>query len=28
LLKVQAIDGQVWIVEPGRVRVHERRHPS
>ncbi len=26
-LKVQPIDGQLWIVEPGRVRIHERRHP-
>jgi predicted nuclease of predicted toxin-antitoxin system len=28
LLEVQAIDGQLWIVEPGRVRVHERREPQ
>jgi len=26
LLQVQAIDGQLWIVEPGRVRIHEKRH--
>src|SRR5262245_9824240 len=25
LLEVQAIEGQLWIVEPGRVRVHENR---
>ena len=25
LLKVQSIDGRLWIVEPGRIRVHDRR---
>jgi predicted nuclease of predicted toxin-antitoxin system len=25
LLDVESIDGQLWIVEPGRVRIHERR---
>jgi predicted nuclease of predicted toxin-antitoxin system len=25
LLAVQAIDGQLWIVELGRVRMHEKR---
>lgn len=25
LLETESIDGQLWIVEPGRVRVHERR---
>jgi predicted nuclease of predicted toxin-antitoxin system len=25
LLEVQRIDGQLWIVEPGRVRVHQKR---
>jgi predicted nuclease of predicted toxin-antitoxin system len=25
LLETRSIDGQLWIVEPGRVRVHERR---
>jgi predicted nuclease of predicted toxin-antitoxin system len=25
LLKTEAIDGRLWIVEPGRVRIHERR---
>lgn len=25
LLEIEAIDGRLWIVEPGRVRVHERR---
>ena len=25
LLEVQEIAGQLWIVEPGRVRVHEKR---
>ena|SRR5712691_6656063 len=27
LLEVHAIDRQLWIVEPSRVRVHERRKP-
>lgn len=27
LLETESIDGQLWIVEPGRVRVHERRDP-
>jgi predicted nuclease of predicted toxin-antitoxin system len=27
LLETESIDGQLWIVEPGRVRVHERRTP-
>jgi predicted nuclease of predicted toxin-antitoxin system len=25
LLQTQPIDGKLWIVEPGRVRIHERR---
>jgi len=25
VLEAQAIAGQLWIVEPGRVRMHERR---
>jgi predicted nuclease of predicted toxin-antitoxin system len=25
LLEIESIDGQLWIVEPGRVRIHERR---
>ena len=25
LLKVRPIDGELWIVEPGRVRIHEKR---
>jgi predicted nuclease of predicted toxin-antitoxin system len=25
LLEAHAIDGRLWIVEPGRVRVHEER---
>jgi predicted nuclease of predicted toxin-antitoxin system len=25
LLKVEQIDGRLWIVEPGRVRVHQTR---
>jgi hypothetical protein len=28
LLEREAIDGQLWIVEPGRIRVHERRDPT
>ena len=27
LLAVQPIERQLWIVEPGRVRIHERREP-
>ncbi len=27
LLERESIDGQLWIVEPGRIRVHERRDP-
>jgi hypothetical protein len=25
VLAIQSISGQLWIVEPGRVRVHEKR---
>jgi predicted nuclease of predicted toxin-antitoxin system len=25
LLKIQPLDGYLWIVEPGRLRVHDRR---
>jgi len=25
LLKKRPIDHELWIVEPGRVRIHERR---
>ena len=25
LLESQAIDGQLWIVEPGRIRLHQKR---
>lgn len=25
LLKIRPIDRELWIVEPGRVRIHERR---
>jgi predicted nuclease of predicted toxin-antitoxin system len=25
LLATESIDGRLWIVEPGRVRIHERR---
>jgi predicted nuclease of predicted toxin-antitoxin system len=25
LLNIQPIEGQTWIVEPGRVRIHEKR---
>jgi hypothetical protein len=25
LLRTQPIDGELWIVEPGRIRIHERR---
>lgn len=28
LLKVRPIDRELWIVEPGRVRIHERRETS
>lgn len=27
VLETESIDGQLWIVEPGRIRVHERRDP-
>lgn len=26
LLKAHPIDGRLWIVEPGRLRIHERRN--
>jgi predicted nuclease of predicted toxin-antitoxin system len=25
LLRMQAIDRELWIVEPGRIRIHERK---
>ena len=25
LLKTQSIDRELWIIEPGRVRIHERK---
>ena len=25
LLRTQAIDRELWIVEPGRIRIHERK---
>ena len=25
LLATQVIDGELWIVEPGRVRIHDKR---
>jgi predicted nuclease of predicted toxin-antitoxin system len=28
LLRTQTVDGELWIVEPGRVRIHERKQPS
>jgi len=28
VLADQTIDGQLWIVEPGRVRIRDRREPS
>jgi len=24
-LKIQPVDGELWIVEPGRIRIHERK---
>jgi predicted nuclease of predicted toxin-antitoxin system len=24
-LKTQQLDGELWIVEPGRIRIHERK---
>ena len=27
LLKSRPIDGELWIVEPGRVRIHQKRNP-
>jgi hypothetical protein len=28
LLEVHPIDGRLWIVEPGRLRIHGRRDPN
>ena len=28
LLEIESIDGKLWIVEPGRVRMHEKRDPE
>ena len=28
LRKLEPVDGRLWIVEAGRVRIHERREPD
>jgi hypothetical protein len=28
MLKVEPIEGKLWIVEPGRVRIHQSRRPD